>query len=215
MNTDYPKSFVAIDFETIGPKRLYVCQVGMAKYIDGKRVGTFDHLICPPPGATSSYYHVHDITYDTVRDAPTFAQLLPHMEAFVGDLPLVAHNGRNVEASCFRQNIEHYGLSTSIRYEQIIDTLPLARLVFPGKRNGLTAICRRYHIDDGNHHDAVADAVMCGEVYLRLAADLSHRQDTRFLEDDDNPPLIDKIVGCTLLISLVAFLFWLLGRLLQ
>ena len=42
-----PKSFVAIDFETLYPQRVSVCSVGMVKYIDGKIVDKFYTLIRP------------------------------------------------------------------------------------------------------------------------------------------------------------------------
>lgn len=166
---DYPRSFVAIDFETIGGKRLYVCQVGMAKYIDGILSDTYTHLICPPPGAPETYHHVHDITLDDVAYEPTFAALLPDMEAFVAGLPLVAHNGRSVERACFRQNLEYYDLFTAIiDYEHIIDTLPMAKAVLPDVSCVLIDLCEHYGICADNHHDAAADAKMCGELYLQL-----------------------------------------------
>lgn len=165
---DYPHSFVAIDFETIGGKRLYVCQVGMAKYIDGMLSDTYTHLICPPPGAPETYHHVHDITLEDVADEPTFSALLPEMERFVDGLPLVAHNGRSVERACFRQNVEHYGLTTAIDFENIIDTLPMAKAVLPDVSCVLTDLCEHYGICADNHHDAAADAQMCGDLYLQL-----------------------------------------------
>ena len=43
-----PKSFVAIDFETLYPQRVSACSVGMVKYIDGEKVDNFYTLIRPP-----------------------------------------------------------------------------------------------------------------------------------------------------------------------
>ena len=103
----FPRSFVALDFETFSGKRLYVCQVGMVKYVDWQVADTFISLVCPPQGAPTRYKRVHDITPDMVKDSPTFAALLPEIEAFVGQLPLVAHNGLAVERSCIRENLAH------------------------------------------------------------------------------------------------------------
>lgn len=167
-NNDFPHSFVAIDFETFGGKRLYVCQVGMAKYADGQLTDTFSRLVCPPPGAPTRYKRVHDITPDMVKDAPTFAELLPEIEAFVGQLPLVAHNGLAVERACIRENLSHYGLSTALCYENMLDTLKIAKVVLPDTQHDLTFLCRHYGICDDDHHDAAADARMCGELYLLL-----------------------------------------------
>ena len=164
----FPHSFIAIDFETFGGKRIYVCQVGMVKYTDGQPTDTFSRLVCPPPGAPTRYKHVHDITPDMVQDAPTFAELLPEIEAFVGQLPLVAHNGLAVERACIRENLAHYGLSTTLCYENMLDTLKIAKAVLPDIQHDLTSLCQHYGICDDDHHDAAADARMCGELYLQL-----------------------------------------------
>ena len=50
----------------------------------------------------------------------------------------------------------------------MLDTLKLAKAVFPDASHDLTSLCEHYGICADNHHDAAADARMCGELYLRL-----------------------------------------------
>lgn len=172
-----PKSFVAIDFETLYPQRVSACSVGMVKYIDGEKVDNFYTLIRPPfdyPGKCGNVLTwVHGLTEEMVKNERTFKEILPEMERFVDGLPLVAHNAC-VEKACIRDACAYYGVETSIDFENIFDTLPLSRQaeamsgIFeegPGTHQ-LDAICRRFGIAGNNHHNALADAEMCGNLLV-------------------------------------------------
>ena len=52
----------------------------------------------------------------------------------------------------------------------IIDTLALARELFPGKRNNLDALCERFGISNAQRtlHGALLDAELLAEVYLAM-----------------------------------------------
>lgn len=172
-----PKSFVAIDFETLYPQRVSACSVGMVKYINGEIVDSFYTLIRPPfdyPGKCGNVLTwVHGLTEEMVKNERTFKEILPEMECFVDGLPLVAHNAC-VEKACIRDACAYYGVETSIDFENIFDTLPLSRQaeaksgIFeegPGTHQ-LDAICRRFGIAGNNHHNALADAEMCGNLLV-------------------------------------------------
>jgi DNA polymerase III subunit epsilon len=52
----------------------------------------------------------------------------------------------------------------------VIDTLPMARLMHPGQRNSLDALCKRYGIDNSHRelHGALLDAQILLDVYLAM-----------------------------------------------
>ena len=52
----------------------------------------------------------------------------------------------------------------------MIDTLALARELFPGKRNNLDALCERFGVDNAHRtlHGALLDAELLAEVYLAM-----------------------------------------------
>jgi DNA polymerase-3 subunit epsilon len=54
----------------------------------------------------------------------------------------------------------------------VIDTLALAREMFPGKRNSLDALCERFDVDNAHRsvHGALLDAQLLAEVYLTMTA---------------------------------------------
>lgn len=172
-----PNSFVGIDFETLYPQRVSACSIGMVKYIDGEIVDRFYTLIRPPfdyPGKCGSVLTwVHGLTEEMVKDAKTFKELLPEIETFVDGLPLVAHNSC-VERACIRDASAFYGVETTLDYENIYDTLPLSKQVEaklgileegPGTHQ-LDTVCRRFGISGNNHHNALADAEMTGNLMV-------------------------------------------------
>ena len=172
-----PKSFVGIDFETLYPQRVSACSIGMVKYIDGEIVDRFYTLIRPPfdyPGKCGSVLTwIHGLTEDMVKDARTFEEVLPQMESFVGGLPLVAHNAC-VERACIRDASTFYGVETKLDFENIYDTLYLSRQAEaklgiseegPGTHQ-LDMVCKRFGITGNNHHNALADAEMSGNLMV-------------------------------------------------
>ena len=176
---EIPSSFVSIDFETLYSQRVSACSIGMVKYRDGKKVDQYYSLIRPPfdyPGKSGQVLTwVHGISKDDVRNEKTFAELLPDIEAFVDGLPLVAHNA-SVEKCCIRDVCAYYEIDTKLDYENIFDTLPLSReaeaklgLQVEGQgTHSLDAVCCRFDIPVLNHHNALEDAEMCGNLIVKF-----------------------------------------------
>ena len=176
---EMPSSFVSIDFETLYSQRVSACSVGMVKYRDGKKDGQYYSLIRPPfdyPGKSGQVLTwVHGISEDDVRNEKSFAELLPEIEAFVEGLPLVAHNA-SVEKCCIRDVCAYYEIDTKLDYENIFDTLTLSRdaeaklgLQIEGQgTHSLDAVCRRFNVPVLNHHNALEDAEMCGNLMVKF-----------------------------------------------
>jgi len=172
-----PQSFVGIDFETLYPQRVSACSVGMVKYNNGEIVDRYYTLIRPPfdyPGKCGRVLTwIHGMTEDMVRDARTFDEILPEMERFVDGLPLVAHNAC-VEKACIRDASAFYGVEPKLDYENIFDTLFLSRQVeaklgISKEGRGthqLDTVCKRFGIPGNNHHNALADAEMSGNLMV-------------------------------------------------
>ena len=193
-----PKSFVGIDFETLYPQRVSACSVGMVKYIDGEIVDRFYTLIRPPfdyPGKCGSVLTwIHGLTEDMVKDARTFEEVLPEMERFVNGLPLVAHNAC-VERACIRDASAFYGVETKLDYENIFDTLTLSRQAEaklgiseegPGTHQ-LDTVCKRFGISGNNHHNALADAEMSGNLMVLFRKILSEGETVEVTETPSTP----------------------------
>lgn len=177
--TDIPSSFVSIDFETLYSQRVSACSIGMVKYRNGKKVDQYYSLIRPPfdyPGKSGQVLTwVHGISEDDVRNEKTFAELMPEIENFVEGLPMVAHNA-SVEKCCIRDMCTYYEIDTRLDYNNILDTLPLSKeteakvdLQVEGQgTHSLDAVCSRFNVPVLNHHNALEDAEMCGNLMVKF-----------------------------------------------
>lgn len=194
---ELPTDFVSIDFETLYSQRVSACSIGMVKYRDGKKVDQYYSLIRPPfdyPGKNGQVLTwVHGISEDDVRNEKTFVELLPEIEAFVAGLPLVAHNA-SVEKCCIRDVCAYYEIDTKLDYNNILDTLPLSReaeaklgLQVEGQgTHSLDAVCRRFNVPVLNHHNALEDAEMCGNIMLKFREVLVEGKPLENTTNDDN-----------------------------
>ena len=161
------KRCVAIDFETSGAAGYSACAVGLARIENGAVSDVFYSLI-RPPSSYIRFTEIHGLTWDMLRDAPTFAELQPALADFLRDTDvLLAHNAqfdRGVLRACCRY------FNAPLPDIPFLCTLKGARCglpYLPSKK--LSAVCARFGIAL-NHHHAGSDATACAEVYLRLRA---------------------------------------------
>lgn len=190
-----PLSFVSIDFETLYSQRVSACSVGMVKYKDGEITDRYYSLIRPPfdyPGKSGKELTwVHGISKEMLLNEKTFAELLPEMETFVDGLPLVAHNA-SVEKCCIRDACAYYGVETQLDYDNILDTLPLSRqaenklgLKVEGQgTHSLDVVCTRFGVAVKNHHNALEDAEMCGNLMAVFHEILTNGKTLQKLEEE-------------------------------
>jgi len=176
---DFPTTFVAIDFETFYSDPLSACSVGMVKYQDGMIVDKYNSLICPPWDVDykeDKAAEVHHLKKEDVESARTMVEVLPEIERFVENLPLVAHHAAT-ESNCFCKTCNYYNISTSIDYDHILDTQFLSspieilfgKKTYKGKgSHELTTLCRRFNVPVLIHHQSSDDAEMCGNLFLQL-----------------------------------------------
>ena len=159
-----PETAVALDFETSDKYPDSACALGMVRMEGGKIVDTIYSLIRPPRPHVY-YTEVHGLTWDMVKDAPTFTDLWPQFSAFMqGADYLVAHNAtfdrRVLRGCCWSFGLE----APEIPF---LDTLAGARKGLPLRHNRLNDVCDYLGIDL-IHHQADSDAMGCAKIYLYL-----------------------------------------------
>jgi len=162
-----PKRFVAIDFETMDSWRATICSVGIAVFENGVMKDTYYSLVCPPSKAENYHcYKIHGLHYRDVKDSPSFSDIWPMInEKYIKDSPLVTHN-TSFESSCINAYGKAYGTLTDYEY---IDTLDLSREILTWLPNHtLDTTCEAVKYKLKHHHNALEDAIACGEVYIRI-----------------------------------------------
>lgn len=167
--------FVAFDLETTGtkPSEDMIVEVGAVLFDGAQAIKGYGKLIdpgCPiPPDASA----VNGITDDMVIGKPKIAEVLSEFAEFCGDLPLVAHNA----PFDYKFLLEDVTLHKSDAPKGVVlDTLPLARKVFPGIANyKLGTLTRHFGFPTGTFHRAEEDSSYCGLLFAKIVETLELR----------------------------------------
>lgn len=84
-------NFVALDVETANADMASICQIGIAKYIDGVLVEEWSSLINPEDYFDFINVDIHGITESDVVDSPTFPEIVSTLNQFLNNTICVSH----------------------------------------------------------------------------------------------------------------------------
>ncbi len=112
---------------------------------------------------------VHGLTEAFLADKPLFGAVADEILGVLEDARLIIHNAA-FDVGFLNHEFGRLGHPSRISFEQVTDTLALARRKHPGSPNNLDALCRRYGIDNSTRtkHGALLDSELLADVYLRL-----------------------------------------------
>jgi len=113
---------------------------------------------------------VHGISNEFLRDKPKFSQLSEEILAYLSDAEIIIHNAA-FDVSFLNKELERIGKKPFTHYVNgVVDTLVMAKEMFPGKRNSLDALCDRLEVDNSGRtlHGALLDAELLADVYINM-----------------------------------------------
>ena len=157
--------FVAIDFETADERRDSACAVGVVR-VERERVVRSVARLIRPPRQLFKFTHVHGITWQEVKDEPTFTEVWRDVEPILDGAGFIAAHNAAFDSSVLRACCERARLSPPML--PWVCTMRLGRRVW-GPPAGLDSFCRRLGIAL-KHHDARSDAEACARLLLAARA---------------------------------------------
>jgi DNA polymerase III subunit epsilon len=113
---------------------------------------------------------VHGISNEFLRDKPKFAELTEEILAYLSDAEIIIHNAA-FDVGFLNKELERVGKKPfKAHVSSVIDTLAMAKEMFPGKRNSLDALCDRLEVDNSGRtlHGALLDAELLADVYINM-----------------------------------------------
>ena len=163
---------VVLDIETTGleytegHKIIEIACIELSNYLPTGKI--YQTYINPEKESSSSAKEKHGISDDFLRDKKLFNEVVPDFLEFIKDSPIVAHNGIAFDIPFLNYELKFNKLN--VITNQIVDTLILARKLFPGSPANLDALCRRFDIDLSvrKKHSALTDSKLLAKVYLEL-----------------------------------------------
>nr|WP_315228201.1 DNA polymerase III subunit epsilon [uncultured Albidiferax sp.] len=165
---------IILDTETTGLSAAggdRVLEIGCVELLNRKLTGHhFHHYINPERDSHEDALRVHGITTEFLRDKPKFAEIVDAFLAYCTGAELVIHNAA-FDVGFLDKELERLGKPPLKSFVSgIIDTLALAKELYPGKRNSLDALCDRLEVDRSGRevHGALLDAELLSQVYINL-----------------------------------------------
>jgi len=129
------------------------------------RYDTYEQLIDPKRPIDPRSQTIHGISNEMLRGQPTIDEALPQFHEYCADAVLVGHN-----AAFDMRFLQLKEEQTGVRFTQpVLDTLLLSEVLHPNQEShALEAIAERLGVKVLARHTAMGDALVTGEVFLRM-----------------------------------------------
>lgn len=163
---------VVLDVETTGLNALSgdrMIEIGCVELINHIATEKNFHVyINPLRDVPEEVVKIHGLTTEFLADKPTFPEVADDLLDFISDANLVIHNA-SFDIGFINNELE-LANKELIAMSRVIDTLAIAKRMFPGDSKSLDALCRKFGIDNSSRtkHGALLDAELLAEVYLEL-----------------------------------------------
>jgi len=185
---------IILDTETTGLNARLgdrIIEIGCIEMVNRRFTGNNWHrYLNPERRIEEGAKAVHGITEEFLADKPKFAEIATEFMDYIAGAELIIHNAafdvEFLDAELTR--IRMPGLA--VRNVSVLDTLKMARELYPGKRNSLNALCDRYQISNAHRtlHGALLDAELLAEVYLGM----TRGQNSLAIDMEARPALVDS-----------------------
>ena len=128
----------------------------------------FHTYLNPQRSVSEEAYNIHGYSDEFLSNKKTFSEISETFLNFIKDKKIVIHN------ASFDLSFINYELKLinqkPVDKKNIIDTLEIARIKYPGSQNSLDALCKRFNIDNSKRekHNALIDCHLLKEIYVHL-----------------------------------------------
>ncbi|HEY0857934.1 MAG TPA: exonuclease domain-containing protein [Albitalea sp.] len=172
-------TYTVFDTETTGlspSEGDEIISIGAVRIVNGRllKQECFDRLVLPRRAVRRESQKIHGISMQMLVNQPPIAEVLPAFQRFAEDTVLVAHN-----AAFDMRFLQLAQAQAGVEFIQpVLDTLMLSALVHPGhadEEHRLELIAARLGIPIIGRHTALGDAIVTGEVFLKLIPLLAER----------------------------------------
>lgn len=166
---------IVLDTETTGLEHRQghrIIEIGCVELVNRKLTGNnYQVYLNPERDIDQGAIEVHGISNEFLLDKPLFSDIYSKLLSYLAGAELVIHNAAfdvgflDAELAKLTSPIPQVNDICSVH-----DTLLQARKMFPGQRNDLDSLCKRYEINNSHRelHGALLDAEILADVYLMM-----------------------------------------------
>ena len=161
-----------LDTETSGlsPEKDRIIELACVEMIDDLPTGDKYHRYYNPGDIiiSNEAEQIHGLNNKFLEKFPTFEKSAHEFLDFIQDSQLIIHNA-SFDLSMINSSLKRIGKEI-IPSKRTVCTLEMSKKMFPGSKNNLNALCRRFNISLENRekHGALTDCYLLLEVYIEL-----------------------------------------------
>ena len=165
---------IVLDTETTGLSAEggdRIIEIGCVELLNRKLSGNNLHYyLNPERDSHEDALRVHGISNEFLRDKPKFEAIADELLDYLNGAEVIIHN------AAFDVGFLNKELQLAQRpplkavVAKVVDTLAMAKEMYPGKRNSLDALCDRLGVDNSGRtlHGALLDAELLADVYIYM-----------------------------------------------
>lgn len=166
-----------------------VVEIGCVEMLDRRLTGATYHVYLNPERSVGDSERIHGLSDDFLADKLLYRTIAEEFEAFIAGAELIIHNA-SFDIGFLNMEQDRAGRQKiATLCPQVLDTVKLAKEMFPGKKASLDALCDRYAINNAHRtlHGALLDAQLLAEVYLAM----TRGQESLTIGLDEPSPLMN------------------------
>jgi DNA polymerase III epsilon subunit-like protein len=169
-------SYVVFDLEAIGADArspaTEIIQIAAWRWIDGLPQQPWSTFVRPSIAIPAHIVELTQISDSEVCDAPLVRDALRAFFDYVGELPLIAHNGASYDGPLIQATCERLGMALPPSF-LVLDTLPLARTLLPLEPSHRVGdLAKRFGCARPDAHRADADVEMLAGIVHGLEREM-------------------------------------------
>ena len=148
-----------------------IVEIGCVELVKRKLTGNNLHLyLNPERDMPEEAQRIHGLSSEFLSDKPKFVEIVDQLLDYVDGAEIIIHNA-DFDVGFLNAELKRVGRQPFTTYvSAIVDSLAMAKEMFPGKRNSLDALCSRLEVDNSGRefHGALLDAELLADVYVNM-----------------------------------------------
>ncbi|CAH0348825.1 DNA polymerase III subunit epsilon [Aquabacterium sp. CECT 9606] len=148
-----------------------IIEIGCVEMVNRRLTGRHLHFYLNPQRPNhEDAVRIHGLTDEFLADKPLFAAVVDEFLDYVAGSELIIHNA-SFDIGFLNAELRRVNKGVMADHiEGVLDTLVMAREMFPGKSNSLDALCKRLEVDNTHRtlHGALMDAELLATVYINM-----------------------------------------------
>jgi len=150
----------------------------------------FYKLINPEREISKEALNIHGYTKERLEKEPKFKEIANDLVKFISGKKLIIHNAP-FDIGFLNHEFKKINMKILDIEKNVVDTLIVAKLKYPGSSNSLDNLCKKFNIDLSKRtkHNALLDCELLRKVYINL---IGEKEPTLIFHDTETENIFSE-----------------------